>query len=248
MKNLLFMATLLVCAGLLANNPAVTIKKKQKVLVFTKTAGFRHASIEDGVEAIKMLGEQNSYEVEQSEDASVFSDNYLRKVDLVIFLSTTEDILNEEQEAAFKRYIESGKSFMGIHAATDTEFEWAWYGKLIGAYFENHPKVQQARLEVVNREHPSCKHLGEFWVRTDEWYNFKTINPDIKVLINLDETSYEGGTNGKSHPIAWYHVYNGSRVFYTGGGHTSESYREKDFLKHLSGGINWCLGKENSIE
>ena len=135
---------------------------------------------------------------------------------------------------------------MGIHAASDTEYGWPWYGKLVGAYFTSHPNdpnVREAKMNVVNREHPSTVHLKDTWVRNDEWYNYENINPDMNVLIYLDETSYEGGTNGDNHPIAWYQEFDGGRVFYTGGGHTNESYDEPDFQKHLVGGINYCLGR-----
>ncbi len=135
---------------------------------------------------------------------------------------------------------------MGIHAASDTEYDWPWYGKLVGAYFDGHPNdpnVREAKMKVVNRQHLSTTHLDDTWVRNDEWYNYKNINPKLQVLICLDETSYEGGTNGDNHPIAWYQEFDGGRVFYTGGGHTTESYDEPDFQKHLLGGINYCLGR-----
>ncbi|UNY99595.1 ThuA domain-containing protein [Zhouia spongiae] len=223
-------------------------KNEENVLLFTKTAGFRHQSIEDGAALIKRLGKENDFNVIHSEDSSIFNDDSLKNIDLIIFLSTTGDILNSEQEKAFKKFIHDKKAFLGVHAATDTEFEWEWYGKLVGAYFDNHPKTQTARLEVLDTSHPSCSHLPEVWNRTDEWYNFRDINPAIKVLINLDEMSYEGGKNGAEHPIAWFHLYKGSRVFYTGGGHTKESYKEKNFIRHLLGGVLWCLKRSKTIE
>ena len=156
------------------------------------------------------------------------------------------DVLGADQEQAFKNYINNGGNYMGIHAASDTEYDWPWYGKLVGAYFTSHPNdpnVREAKMNVVNRQHLSTSHLNDTWERNDEWYNYKNINPDMNVLIYLDETSYEGGTNGDNHPIAWYYEFDGGRVFYTGGGHTKESYDEPDFQKHLIGGINYCLGR-----
>ncbi len=217
------------------------------ILVFTKTEGYRHKSIEKGVSTLTELGLQNGFGVVHTEDASTFNSENLAQYDVIVFLSTTMDILNEQQEDAFKGYINKGGSFMGIHAATDTEYDWPWYGQLVGAYFESHPNdpnVRKAIMEVVNRQHPSTSHLGESWERNDEWYNFKNINPDIQVLIMLDESSYEGGTNGDFHPIAWYHEFDGGRVFYTGGGHTKESFDETDFKQHLLGGLNYCLGRK----
>lgn len=217
-----------------------------QILVFTKTMGYRHKSIEKGVETLKNLGKENNFSITQTEDSLQFNETNLKKYDLVLFLSTTMDVLGPDQEQAFKNYINNGGNYMGIHAASDTEYDWPWYGKLVGAYFTSHPNdpnVREAKMNVVNREHLSTAHLNDTWVRNDEWYNYKNINPDIEVLIYLDETSYQGGTNGDNHPIAWYQEFDGGRVFYTGGGHTQESYDEPDFQKHLVGGINYCLGR-----
>lgn len=217
-----------------------------QILVFTKTAGFRHASIDRGVSALQALASENQFQITRSEDSGIFSESGLARFDLVIFLNTTGNILNDSQQEAFVDFINAGGSFMGVHAATDTEFNWPWYGKLVGAYFESHPSnpnVRQARLDVLNNNHPSTTHLQQSWERSDEWYNFRDINPDIQVLINIDESSYEGGTNGDFHPMAWYHLYEGGRVFYTAGGHTEASYDEPDFRRHLLGGIFYCLNR-----
>jgi len=227
-------------------NIEVKNEEMAQILVFTKTMGYRHKSIEKGVETLKILGKENSFSITQTEDSLQFNDTNLKKYDLVLFLSTTMDVLGADQEQAFKNYINNGGNYMGIHAASDTEYDWPWYGKLVGAYFTSHPNdpnVREAKMNVVNRQHLSTSHLNDTWERNDEWYNYKNINPDMEVLIYLDETSYEGGTNGDNHPIAWYHEFDGGRIFYTGGGHTEESYDEPDFQKHLVGGINYCLGR-----
>jgi uncharacterized protein len=212
-----------------------------KVLVFTKTSGFRHESIEIGGKTIEELGKQNNFEVTQTEDASLFSTENLKQFKLVIFLNTTGDVLNTNQEQAFKTFINNGGSFMGVHSATDTEYEWAWYGELVGAYFLNHPAQSTATMTRVNNAHPSTKHLPAQWVRFDEWYNFKSIYEDINVLLNLEESTYQGGENGAYHPIAWYHEFDGGRSFYTAMGHTNESYAEPNFKQHLLGGILYGL-------
>jgi len=214
-----------------------------KVLVFSKTAGFRHKSIEAGVEAIQALGLENDFTVTHTEDSNVFLSKKLKRYDLIIFLNTTGDIFNEEEQAGFKKYINKGGSFLGVHAATDTEFEWAWYGRLIGAYFVSHPKQAQAKIMVNDSDHESTKHLISPWSHYDEWYNFKSISEDIHVLLSLDESSYEGGENGEFHPIAWCNDFGGGRMFYTGMGHTVESYSNPEFRKHLLGGILYCLDK-----
>ena len=158
---------------------AATTKQQKKILVFSKTAGFRHASIPKGKEALLLLGKQNNFLVDTTEDASFFTTNTLNQYDAVVFLSTTGDVLNNEQQAAFENFIRSGKGFVGIHAATDTEYDWPWYGKLVGAYFANHPKQQNAKLQLTDEQHVSTKHLPKTWERFDEWYNFKNRNNDV---------------------------------------------------------------------
>jgi len=219
-----------------------------QVLVFTKTSGFRHESIETGVALIEKLGQQYNFKVAHTEDSLAFNTENLSQFKMVLFLSTTNDVLGESEQHALKDFMQQGGSFMGIHAATDTEYDWPWYGDMIGAYFVGHPNnpnVREASMEVLDTDHASTEMLPEStWVRTDEWYNYKNISSDIHVLLNLDETSYEGGTNGEHHPIAWYHEFEGGRVFYTGGGHTKESFSEPLFVAHLLGGINYCLGRD----
>ncbi|MDX1364834.1 MAG: ThuA domain-containing protein [Arenibacter latericius] len=225
--------------------PAKQIHKDQ-ILVFTKTNGFRHGSIEKGVATLVKLGVANNFQVTQTEDSLQFNTDNLKKYQLVIFLNTTMDVLGDAEEAAFEEYIRSGGSFMGVHAAADTEYEWPWYGKLVGAYFISHPKQQDAVIEVVDQNHPATAHLASTWTHFDEWYNFKDINPDVNVLMKLDESSYTGGKNGDNHPIAWHHEYDGGRAFYTGLGHTDEAYDDQNFRQHLVGGIEYCLGRSNA--
>ena len=213
-----------------------------KVLIFSKTEGYRHQSIEDGVRAMKQLGKENNFVVDATEDSDVFVAD-LKKYKAVIFLNTTGDIFNKNQQKAFKKYIHKGGGYVGIHAATDTEYDWSWYGKMVGAYFMDHPQQQKASINVVDKKHLSTEFLGATWVKFDEWYNYKEINNNINVLMELDESSYSGGKNGKNHPIAWYHKYDGGRIFYTGLGHTKESYTNTTFLKHILGGIKYAIGK-----
>ncbi len=217
-----------------------------KVLVFSKTEGFRHTSIEAGIEAVKKFGEENGFEVEATEDASLITESYLNQFDAVVFMHTTGDIFDDFQQYEFKRYCQAGGGFVGIHAAADTEYSWPWYGELVGAYFNGHPNnpnVRNADIIRVNDTHTSCTHLPEKWNRDDEWYNYKNLNEDMTVLLNLDETSYEGGTNGENHPISWIHDRGDNKMFYTGLGHTDESFSEEPFLKHILGGITYVLNK-----
>jgi type 1 glutamine amidotransferase len=224
------------------------VQKDQRVLVFSKTGGFRHKSIPVGKVALMEMGAKNNFAVDTTEDASVFTPANLKKYDAVVFLSTTgNDILNAEQKQAFQQYIKAGGGFVGIHAASDTEYNWEWYGKMVGGYFLSHPKNQTAKIQVLDRQHISTKHLPEVWERHDEWYNYKNLNPQVKVLMNLDEKSYQGGKNGDHHPIAWYHAYDGGRAWYTGLGHTDESYKEPEFLQHVLGGIQYVMGATPNV-
>jgi glucose/arabinose dehydrogenase/PKD repeat protein len=214
-------------------------------LVFSKTAGFRHDSIPAGITAIQQLGAANGFTVDATEDANAFTDANLARYQVVIWLSTTGDVLDPTQQAAFERYIRAGGGYAGIHAASDTEYDWPWYGSLVGAYFAAHPANQQATVKVEDPAHPSTATLPARWSRFDEWYNFRT-NPRgaVHVLASLDETSYQPGTGamGADHPTAWCQNYDGGRSWYTGGGHTVESFADPQFRAHLLGGIQTAAG------
>jgi type 1 glutamine amidotransferase len=215
---------------------------KNKVLVFSKTAGYHHQSIDAGIKAIQQLGAQYHFEVDVTTDSTLFTPENLKKYTAVIFLNTTGNVLNDEQQKAFEQYIKAGGGFVGVHAATDTEYDWPWYNQLVGAYFNGHPKIQEAVLHVVDSNNIATKHLPRTWKRTDEWYNFKSMANDLHVLITIDESSYTGGTNGANHPMSWYHNYDGGRAFYTELGHTNESYADPLYLQHLWGGIQYAMG------
>lgn len=221
---------------------------KPKILIFSKTSGFYHASIVKGNQALINLANQNGIEADTTTNAALFTEENLKNYAAVVFLNTTGNVLNNYQEAAFERFIQAGGGFVGIHAAADTEYDWGWYARLVGANFLSHPKQQNATIQRVNRKHPATKHLPKKWNRFDEWYNYKKINPAINVLLRLDETSYEGGKNGKNHPIAWYHDYDGGRGFYTGLGHTDASYAEPEFLQHVLGGLQYAIGKNTGLD
>ncbi len=219
------------------------ISADKRVLVFSLTEGFRHASIADGHAAIAALGEEHGFVVDSTENPATFNDESLASYDVVIFMNTTGDVLDDAQQIAFQRFIQKGGGYVGIHAASDTEYGWPWYGQLVGGYFVSHPRIQEADL-LVDPSHASTAHLPSTWTRTDEWYNLRMVNSDVQVLISIDETSYDVGedfTDGTTHPMAWYHEFDGGRAFYTGLGHTAESWSEEAFLTHLKGGIEWVM-------
>lgn len=219
-------------------------QKNNTVLIFSKTAGFRHKSIPKGVATVEALLKAKGIKSFHTEDSNYFQKDSLEKFDAVVFLSTTGDIFDAGQKQAFKEFINAGKGFVGIHAASDTEFDWPWYGGLVGGYFAGHPAVQDAKIDVVNRKHLSTKHLQPVWFHKDEWYDFKDVKEGLTVLMTLDETSYEGGKMGKFHPISWFHEYDGGRSFYTGLGHTEESFDSELFQKHMLGGILYVLKRK----
>ena len=160
---------------------------KPRILVFTKTAGFHHQSIPAGVSAIQKLGGENNFDVDTTSNASMFVEDTLRKYSAIVFLNTTGPLLNTVQRIALERYIQAGGGYMGIHAATDAEYDWGWYARMAGANFESHPRQQEAKLIVKDKSHASTKHLPDVWTRKDEWYNFKRLNKDVHVLIAIDE-------------------------------------------------------------
>jgi type 1 glutamine amidotransferase len=213
------------------------------VLVFSKTTGFRHDSIPRGIAAIKALGADHGIAVDSTENASRFTDAELARRKVVVFLNTTGDVLDDIQKAAFERYIRAGGGFVGIHSASDTEYQWAWYGRLVGAYFASHPEIQPATIRIEDAVHSSTRDLPTVWKRTDEWYNFRgDPRATAHVLASLDEASYSGGKMGSDHPIAWCQEIDGGRSWYTAMGHTVESYAEPLFRLHLLGGIESAAG------
>jgi len=214
------------------------------VLVFSKTTGFRHSSISDGVAAITSLGQASGFSVTATEDSSVFANGQLGQYSVVVFLNTTGDILDATQQAAFEQFIHNGGGFVGIHSATDTEYDWPWYGQLVGTYFADHPSIQTAIVRVQNTSHPSTQLVPDPWTRTDEWYNFRhQPAAGITILTEVDEATYSGGSMGRHHPITWCHEFDGGRAWYTAMGHSSESFVEPLFRNHLLGGILWAAGR-----
>ena len=213
-----------------------------RVLVFSKTAGFRHGSIPAGIEAVRSLGTGSGFSVTATEDGAAFTPANLATYKAVVFLNTTGDVLSDAQQSALQSYIDGGGGFVGVHSAADTEYEWPYYERLVGALFEGHPPIQAATLRNEDRTHPATSHLSATWRRTDEWYNYRS-NPrsQVHVLQSLDESTYSGGTMG-DHPITWCHAQGAGRSFYTGLGHTNETYAEPAFRSLLLGAIRYAMG------
>ena len=220
------------------------IMQSPKILVFSSTKGYRHKSIDAGKTALLEMGAEKKWIVDTTEDATVFTEANLKQYGAVVFLSTTGNILNDDQQMAFQKYINGGGGFVGIHAATDTEYGWPWYNNLVGAWFESHPKPQVALYNVVNKNNPAVSFMPDTLSRLEEIYNFKSFKKEsVTVLITIDEKTYTGGKMPDYHPIAWYHNYDGGRAFYTEWGHFPEAFSEPLFLQHIAGAIQWALLK-----
>lgn len=226
--------------------------KQFKALVFTKTSGWHHESINSGVTALRKMANEHYFDLQWHANANKLTDKQLKKFDVLIFLSTTGNILNEAQQDAVERFIQSGKGFVGIHSAADTEYKWPWYQKLVGRSFVTHPKIQTAKLNVESdaRAFPGLSGMPDEFLWTDEWYQFSEEHADnLHYLLSVDEKSYDAKAKNKTtqftgmgefHPVAWYHNYDGGRSFYSGLGHMDTHYQNTLFLEHLFGGIYWA--------
>jgi type 1 glutamine amidotransferase len=231
-------------SGGLSDADAATTAPFQ-VLLFARTAGFPHPSIPAALTALEQLGPGNGFVTEATEDPVVFTSTGLARFQVVVFVMTTGDVLNAAAQSAFEAWIAGGGNFVGIHSATDTEYDWPFYGQLVGAYFKQHPAVQPADVVVETSDHPATAPLPARWRRTDEWYDFQA-NPrgNVTVLATVDESTYTGGTMGADHPIVWAHTTSGGgRAFYTAMGHTAESYADPIFRAHLAGAVRWAAGR-----
>ncbi len=217
-----------------------------RALLFSRTAGFRHDSIPAAIAALTELQDAGGFAVEATEDPTVFNAGDLARFQVVVFLMTTGDVLDDPQQAAFEAWVGAGGGYLGVHSAADTEYDWPFYGALVGAYFKMHPAIQPAKVMVEAADHPATRGLSSPWMRSDEWYDFRTNpRPAVTVLATVDETSYTGGTMGSDHPIAWAHATpGGGRALYTAMGHTQASYADPPFRQHLVGALRWVAGRE----
>ena len=240
-------AAAITVAALGSGPPAAAADVPYDVLVFSKTAGFRHDSIPAGTQSIRDLGAANGFTVTATEDSAQFTTANLARYEAVVFLNTTGDVLDTTQQTAFESYIRGGGGYVGVHSASDTEYDWPFYGELVGTYFTSHPAIQQATIRVEDRAHAATAHLGPAWTRTDEWYDFRGgVRSTARVLATLDESTYTGGSMGADHPHTWCKTVGGGRSFYTGSGHTRASYAEAGFRAVVLGGIRYAAGRTDA--
>lgn len=217
-----------------------------QVLIFTATTGYHHASIDAAVDAIGAVAKQHDISTTATNDPAMISEEILQAYQAVVFLNTSGDVLNYQQQADLERFIQAGGGFVGIHSAINTESDWGWYGQMIGARYASHPvqpsNVQTAKLTRVDGAHIATRHLPATWEQTDEWMSFKDMSDAIQVLLTIDEKSFVGTGTNRAQPVSWYQEFDGGRVFYTAGGHTEESYRDDAFLQHIGGGLDYAVG------
>jgi uncharacterized protein len=250
MKNIKTFLVLIVIHVFLFTTSVAQEKKQFNALLVTKTAGWHHESINEGVTAIKELATRNFFNVQWHQEGTAVTDKYLENFQVIIFLNTTGDIFKEDEQKAIEKFIKAGKGFVGIHSASDTEYGWDWYTKLVGRMFKIHPAIQTAKLRLTENKFSGLDQFtdGQFW--TDEWYEFSPeTTTDLKYILAVDESSYnakvqwgekKGEGMGSFHPVAWYHDYDGGRSFYTALGHMPAVYSEPAFLNHIYAGIYWA--------
>jgi uncharacterized protein len=211
-----------------------------RLLVYSRTAGYRHDSIPAGVSALRRLGEEAGCAVDATEDPAALTPRGLAPYAVIVFLSTSGDVLGDAGRDALQRYMAAGGAWLGIHGAATTEYSWPYFGGLVGAWFDQHPPEQTATVITADRSHPATAHLPPAWTWHDEWYAFRSSpRPGVRVLLTVDEATYSGGTMGADHPVAWCHEYGGGHCFYTALGHCARAFAEPVFLRHLGGALRW---------
>ncbi|NNE69311.1 MAG: ThuA domain-containing protein, partial [Rhodothermales bacterium] len=218
-----------------------------EVLVFSKTNGYRHSAIEAGQDMMRRLAAEEGWNLEITEDSTVFASGALQQKDAVVFLLTTQDVLGAAGQREMERFIQAGGGYVGIHSASDTEYDWPWYGRLVGGYFTGHPPgTPEGTITVVDSTFGATSHLPATWDKVDEWYDIRSTNGFRNTLLTVDEFSYktpEQGPVNSRREIAWYHEFDGGRSFYTALGHTEESYEDPLFVEHVRGGLVWAIGE-----
>ena len=213
----------------------------KNTLILTKTAGYRHSSIEAGMEMFRQYALGWQLNPTYAGNTEAFTGSGLAPYSLIVLLNTTGDLFDKTAQQALQAYIRNGGRLLAIHAATDAEYDWPWYGEMLGAWFSNHPEIQEATCKINLPQHMAAAGLPAEWQRTDEWYNFKELKADNETVISIDEQTYTGGVHGNNHPISWGRTFEGGKIFYTAMGHTENTYSEPLFIQHIGGAIAWLM-------
>ncbi|KAI0073876.1 class I glutamine amidotransferase-like protein [Panus rudis PR-1116 ss-1] len=241
---------------IVAQQAGSTNSPTARVLIFSATADFRHDSIPTAIQSLKDKEGQYNIQFDNTEDQTWFSSGRINGYDAVLFLSNTGQVLDDNSEAAFQKYINSGGNFVGIHSASDCQWNSTFFERELGAHFDYHPEITNATVNVIDKSHPSTSMLPDRWEVFDEMYNFKSDPRDVGavVLLSADESTYTDPgprkfNQGTPHPTAWFQEHGAGiqeggtagRSFYTSLGHTNETWRDDTYLAHVMGGISWVL-------
>ncbi|KAL9714215.1 hypothetical protein Ac2012v2_002525 [Leucoagaricus gongylophorus] len=233
-----------------------------RILIFSRTVEFRHDSIPTAIEALKSHSSTIDVVFDQTEDQSLFTDDNLQKYDGLVFLSNTGEVLDEPGKIALHNYLNKGGNFAAVHSASDCLRTTSFYGREVGAYFDYHPELQNAIVDVIGPSHPSTAELPTTWKVMDEIYNFKSDPRSVGAIVVLaaNESSYSDNgvrkfDQGVPHPIAWYQEHGSGvdqdrpagRSFYTGLGHLNETWKDETFLSHVLGGLHWALQSNTTL-
>jgi len=230
-----------------SQNDMPEFEQPLKILVFSKTDGYRHTSISAGIKMLFDQNKQQNWVVTATEDPAVFTDSFLAGFDVAVFLNPSGNAIHDEGQVAFEKFMKSGKGFVGIHAAADHEYDWPFYGELVGAYFKTHPPAQQGTVIFESYDHPAMEPFKgmESYTTFDEWYTYRE-NPrnNANVLAVLDENSIKEYKNDDwrmgDHPLIWWNDKDGIRSFYTVFGHTAEAFQDEKVIVHIKNAINWA--------
>jgi type 1 glutamine amidotransferase len=249
MKNLIlsFLVLAFLAMACNAQDDKPAFEKPINVLIFSKTVGYRHESISSGLKMLYDQSKKQNWVITATENAGLLRDDFLAKFDVAVFLNPTGDAICDEGQAAFEKWMNSGKGLVGIHAAADCEYDWNYYDQLLGAHFKTHPPSQKATVVFENYDHPAMAPFKgmKSYTTYDEWYTFKeNPRPNVNVLANLDESTIKKFDNDNfrmgDHPLIWWQEKNGIRSFYTGFGHTHEAFQDEKIIEHITNAINWA--------
>lgn len=249
-----FLLSTILCYSTNSQQKKETTLKGKHFLVFTKNGkGYVHENIPASIAAFRKMGEEYNFKVDSTTNSALFTDDFLKKYDALIFSNTNNDVFDTEQEkVAMMRYIQAGGGFMGIHSATGTHRNWKWFKLMLGATFLRHPPFQPFTVHVLDKKHPATKNLLAKWETSDECYFFKEINPSIKILLVSDISTIKESNEGKNitpdtfgnrYPAAWCHEFDGGKIWYTSLGHSKEDYSNFTYLAHIIEGLKWVTDK-----
>jgi type 1 glutamine amidotransferase len=239
------------------------IWKNVRVLVYTKNGkGYVHDNISSAVSCIQRLGRQYGFKVDTSANPVVMTEDNLKHYTLLIFPSTNNDVFdNDRQRLAFRRYIEAGGGFVGVHSVTGTERNWKWFKMMLGGTFAYHPKFQKFRVKVINSAHPSMRGMPAVWEKEDECYFEKELYPGPQVLMAHDLTSLDTsdstqrnniikntGTFGDLYPAVWSYHFDGGHTWCTVLGHDKKDYSNPLYTQHLLQGIEYVASQVKKID